>query len=247
MLQYNNLSKFYDDLNSHVDYQKFVLYYEKIFKKYKIKPEIIVDLACGSGTLTQLLSKQGYDMIGIDISSEMLDIALNKKIDSNLDILYINQDICSFDLFGTAEAMVCALDGINHIINKNDLMSCFKNCRLFLDPKGVFIFDINTKYKFEKILHGNSNVFESEGAFCVSEHTFDKKDRLFYYDITIFNRNDNDRYLKLNDCIVERAYSTEEIFDLLNRAGFKKINIFDSFTFKKPHEKSERVFFVARV
>lgn len=247
MEQYKNLAKFYDGLNSHVDYQKFVSYYEKIFNKFGFKPEIIVDLACGSGTLTELLALRGFDMIGIDISTEMLDIALNKKINSKQDILYLNQDICDFDLYGTTEAIVCALDGINHIINKNDLFSCFKNCRLFLDPRGVFIFDINTRYKFEKVLHGNSSVYESNDTFCVSEHTFDKKDRLFYYDIAIFNKAQDNNYSKLNDCIIERAYTIEEISDLLNRAGFKKISIFDNFTFKKPHDKSERVFFVARI
>jgi SAM-dependent methyltransferase len=246
MNQYKNLAKFYDSLNSNAEYEKFIIYYNKIFKKFKISPKIIADLGCGSGTLTELLAKQGYDMIGIDMSTDMLNISMKKKIKSNLDILYINQDICSFELYGTTDAIVCALDTINHITNKKDVLSCFKTCNLYLDPFGIFIFDINTRYKFEQLLHGNSSVYESQDAFCVSEHTYDKKDKLFYYDITIFYKEQNDIYSRLTDCVIERAYTIEEITDLLNRAGFKNINIYDKFTFKKPHDKSERVFFVVR-
>ena len=149
MSNYEEFSLVYDKLTEDVDYKSRADYIEEIFARYsKTKPVLIADLACGTGSMCLELDNRGYDMIGIDASSDMLDVALKKS--EGRKILYLNQDICDFELYGTVDAALCLLDSINHLTEDGDLDSLFSLFNNYLNPEGLFIFDVNTKYKFEK-------------------------------------------------------------------------------------------------
>ena len=148
---YSGFAYIYDTLMKDYDYNCLIEYIEKIFERYKIKPNIILDLACGTGTICINMAQKGYDMIGLDISTDMLNVAQTKTRKLGLDILYINQNMTEFELYGTVDAIICTMDSINYIQDKNELIKLFKNVRNYLNPGGLFIFDINTEYRLKNI------------------------------------------------------------------------------------------------
>ena len=152
MEQYTNFAKVYDLFMDNVPYDKWVEQIKDILYKENIKDGLICDLGCGTGAITERLANLGYDMIGIDNSYDMLDVAMEKKYASGNDILYLCQDMREFELYGTCAAIVSACDSINYILNFEDLVKVFKLVNNYLDPKALFIFDCNTFYKYKNIL-----------------------------------------------------------------------------------------------
>ena len=148
---YDEFANIYDRLQN-IDYASFVDYYQKIFESFSLKPELVLDLACGTGNVTIPLAERGYDMIGVDMSGEMLNIAADKARAKNLDILFLNQDMTEFELYGTVDAIVCSLDGVNYLTEDWQLEQLFALVKNYLNPDGIFIFDINSKYKLSKVL-----------------------------------------------------------------------------------------------
>ncbi len=224
---YGAFSKFYDSFTDDVDYIKIARRYEEIFEKLKYKPSEILDLGCGTGSLTLEMARRGYDMTGVDISGEMLEVAINKAKETNdKDTLFINQDITCLDLYGTVDAVVSSLDVVNHLLTKNELVSCFKGVSLFLVPKGIFIFDINTPYKFENEYCDKTYVFENENATCIWQNNFDSKSKICDFYLTFFEKKDN-LYEKFTDACSERMYTLEEIEQALKRANMKILKIYN--------------------
>ena len=151
---YGAISDIYDKINSEIDYSKWADFFEKCFDKFlNCRPELVLDLACGTGSMTLELAKRGYDMIGIDSSSDMLNVALDRKYDMELprDVLFLLQDMTSFELYGTVGAITCCLDSVNYLVDDGDLERCFRLVHNYLDPDGLFLFDVNSPYKFENI------------------------------------------------------------------------------------------------
>ena len=157
---YNEFAYVYDRLIDDVDYKSWVDYYLKIFKRYGLKPSLGLDLGCGTGNMTLELSSRGIDMTGIDISEDMLMVARDKS--GSQDILYLNQDMTEFELYGTVSFVISSLDCINYITDKRDLLKVFKLVNNYLDPGGLFVFDINTSYKLQNILGNNTFILENE-------------------------------------------------------------------------------------
>ena len=240
---YNKFAYLYDELINDVDYKKWADYYFNIFKRYGLKPELGLDLGCGTGNMTIELSKRGVDMTGVDISEDMLMVARAKSENNN--ILYLNQDMTEFELYGTVSFIVSSLDCVNYITDKRDLLKAFKLVNNYLDPGGLFIFDINTDYKLEHILGNNTFILENENSFCVWQNEFDKKRKVCDFYLTFFNKN-GEHYTRFEEEHAERAYSIEEISYLLEKAGMKLLKVYDSLTFNSPKRDSERVFFVAQ-
>ncbi|MBQ3378829.1 MAG: class I SAM-dependent methyltransferase [Clostridia bacterium] len=244
-ISYSALAGFYDALNAHVDYERIADFYERIFKRFGADPVIVADLACGTGTLTEIMAGRGYDMIGIDNSDAMLNAAQAKRAQSGLDILYLNQDMSSFELYGTVGAVVSSLDSINHLTDKNELMRCFECCHMYLDPGGLFVFDINTPHRFKNVLDGTTAIYETEDVFCAVEHSYDKRRRSFYYDMTLFEKTDEGLYVREDDCVKERAYEITELSDMLYEVGFDRVYVYGEYKFKKPQTDCERAVFAA--
>lgn len=242
---YQILASVYDKLQD-IDYEAFVDYYEAVFKRFGINPKLVLDLGCGTGNITLPMAKRGYDMIGIDLSEEMLGIAGEKMRENNLDILFLNQDMTEFELYGTVDAAVCALDGVNYLTEDGEidkLMALIKN---YLNPGGMFIFDINSEYKLSHILGDNSFVYDEEAVYCVWSNSYDEEDKICSFNLDIFKKKDNGLYERFEEYQEERAYSVTEIKNAAEAAGLEVAGVFDDRSFDEVSDASERIFIVLK-
>lgn len=248
MRAYSNFAEVYDSFMDNVPYDEWSEYIDDLLKKNGIDTGIVVELGCGTGKITRRLKKLGYDMIGIDNSYEMLQIAMEKEEEEE-KILYLMQDMREFELYGTANAIICLCDSINYILEKDELLQVFKLVNNYLEKNGIFIFDVNTVYKYEKII-GNRTIAENrEDMSLIWENTYDDKKRLNEYDITIFTRDLGDkdgRYRKYEEIHYQRGYYISEIEELIRQAGMEILAIYDELSHSLPTEDSERVYFVVK-
>jgi len=244
MNSFGILAGYYDILNYNTDYKKTADYIEKVFALYKIKPCLVLDLACGTGSLTAELAGRGYDMTGLDMSADMLSAASAK----NPDILWLNQDMRSFELYGTVDAIICCYDSLNYILEKEDIKKCFRLVHNYLNPGGLFIFDVNSKYKFGNIYAGNNFILENKHVFCSWQNYYDKKSKICEFDITLFVKQNDGRYKRYSETQRERYYSEKFLKETLAGTGFGGMNIFYDFETNldkhKKHKNSERICFV---
>jgi len=242
---YNGFAYFYDLLTQDIDYKKWADYIEKIFKKFKVKPSLIADLGCGTGSFCIEMAERGYDMIGIDISGDMLSIARDKAEKHNKEILFLNQSIDSFELYGTVDAFVCLLDSINYITYKNELKRAFRLVNNYLNPGGMFIFDINSKYKFENILANNVYYQVSDDVTYIWQNNYDKKSNICCFDLTFFVRQ-GEMYRRFDEIHYERAYDEKELTGMIAGSGLKLCAVYDEMRFVKPSWNSERIFYICK-
>lgn len=238
---YGKFAAVYDSLMEDVPYGKIADIVDSKIKKHNIKNNIVLDLACGTGTLTHELSKKGYEMIGADISCEMLEIAREK----NPDVLFLNQPMEDFELYGTVGAIVCCLDSINYLLDEESLNTTFKLCNNYLEPDGLLIFDINSEYKFKNVLADNIYTYDSEDIFYVWENNFVEKERLCDFYLTFFVKN-KDAYTRFDEVHTERVYSDDEITKALTKNGFSVIERLDDFSDKPATKNSERIMYVCK-
>ncbi len=240
---YDILAKCYDSFQE-IDYQAFVDYYESVFKRFGLNPQLVLDLGCGTGNVTIPMAERGYEMIGLDASEEMLRLASEKAKDAGQDILFLHQDMTDFELYGTVDAMVCALDGVNYLTDEGDVVAMLKLLHFYLNPGGILIFDVNTPYKFREILDGNTFVYEDEETFCVWENTLEEE--ICYFDLTFFLKNVDGRYTRQEEYQQERVYPVETLLSMIEEAGLHCLGVFDNLGFEKPQKDSERLFFVVQ-
>lgn len=240
----------YDSINSEIDYSAWADFFEKCFEKYsEKKPEIVLDLACGTGRMTAEMSKRGYDMIGVDGSIDMLSEAYSKDMQG---ILYLCQDMREFELYGTVGATLCCLDSLNYLTDDGDLEKVFSLVHNYSDPDSLFLFDINTPYKFENIYGDNSYIFENsedDGSsfFCGWQNFYDREKKLCNFYLTVFEEGENGEYFRSDEQQTERCYELPEINEALEKTGFELLGIFSDFDFSDISADSERAYFVARV
>ena len=246
MGMYNSFASIYDDFMDNVDYPAWSEYLAKLLNRYSIADGLLLELGCGTGMMTELLATKGYDMIGIDNSVEMLDIAMNKKHQSGHDILYLLQDMREFELYGTVRAIISVCDSMNYLLEEPDLLDVFKLVNNYLDIGGMFIFDLNTIYKYENVL-GSSTFAENrdEGSF-IWENFYNEQTQINEYELTLFMQSAEGLYQKSEETHYQRGYSLAIIKDLLTKAGLEFVAAYDAFTFDMPREDSERIYIVAR-
>lgn len=238
MSQYTEFSNVYDLFMDNVPYEKWSDKIENILKENGINDGIVLDLGCGTGTLTELMARKGYDMIGIDSSEDMLAEAIEKKPE-NLDILYLNQDFTCFELYGTVRAVVSTCDSLNYLTDPEDLVDTFKLINNYLDPDGVFIFDMNAPEKYSNVLSDNVYAENREDASFIWENTYDEESRINEYALTLYIEDDETGlYERCEEYHYQRAYLREEIEEILKKAGFNIIH----------HEEEDmRLFYTAKV
>ena len=244
MSSYNDFAYIYDNLIEE-DYDLWTDYIEDIFKKYDAKPKLVLDLACGTGSITTRLAKRGYDMIGIDLSEDMLSIAMEKATNENLDIRFIRQDMTSFELYGSVDAIICTLDAVNYITSPAKLQKMFELVKYYLNPNGIFIFDISSEHKLTNILGNNSFINDLGDIFYTWENEYNLRTKICKFFLTFFIKN-GAKYERIDEVQSQRIYKTSDIDKYLKKSGLKAVGCFDSLSFKKPAEFSERVFFVAK-
>jgi SAM-dependent methyltransferase len=241
--EYHVFSLFYDELIGDDEQNARADYVISLLKQYAKDGGILLDLACGTGKITRKAKEAGYDCIGVDISPEMLNIARENSEDN--EILYLCQDMSELDLFGTIDACICTLDSLNHLIEDEDFVAAVEKVALFINPGGIFIFDVNTEYKHRNILANNTFIFETDNVFCVWQNDTDEK-LITEINLDFFKNDGNDNYIRYFENFFERAYSEEFIKNTLNNAGFEIVHIFEELTQNPVKEDTERAFFVCR-
>ncbi|MCL1858072.1 MAG: class I SAM-dependent methyltransferase [Oscillospiraceae bacterium] len=224
--QFGIFAKYYDILNYNANYKKVADYIENVFEIYKKKPGLVLDLACGTGNLAIELDNRGYDMTGLDLSNEMLSVAAAKNKNN---ILWINQDMSSFELYGTVDAIICCFDSLNYIQDEENIKKCFMSVYNYLNPGGLFIFDINSKYKFEVIYARNNFVLEKKNIFCSWQNNYNKKNKTCDFYLTFFVRQPDGGYKRYIENQREKYYGEEFLTETLLAAGFGDIKIFYDF------------------
>ena len=242
---YTGFAKLYDLFMDNIDYQAWGEYLTGLLREYHIDSGIVADLGCGTGNMTELLAEKGYDMIGIDNSYEMLEEAMEKRIESGHDILYLEQDMREFELYGTVAAIVSVCDSLNYITEQEELTEVFRLVNNYLDPDGLFIFDVNMEVKFRKIADSTIAENREEGSF-IWENCFDEESQVNEYALTLFIKEEDDLYRKHEEFHYQKAYEPERVKELLEEAGLKVEAIYDAFTREPVREDSERIYFIAR-
>ncbi len=249
---YGSISGIYDKINSEIDYSAWADFIEDCFNEYsKDKPSLVLDLACGTGSMTLELARRGYDMIGIDGSEDMLAEAYNRMYDCEMSgILYLRQDMRAFELYGTVGAVTCCLDSINYLSGDGELEKCLACVHNYLDPDGLFIFDVNTPYKFENIYADNSYIHEDErdgkATLCAWQNDYDKESRLCSFYLSVFEEGEDGRYTRTDEIQTERCFDRAEIKAALEDAGFEVIGFFGNYKFTEAADNDTRWYIVAR-
>lgn len=246
MEAYTSFAAVYDEFMDNRNYEEWSAYVISLLKEHGIADGLVLDLGCGTGSLTELLADAGYDMIGVDGSEDMLQIAMERKMESGHDILYLCQWMQEFELFGTVRAVVSICDCINYITEYEDLVQVFKLVNNYLDPGGVFIFDMNTLYKYEVQLAENTFAEAREDGSFIWQNFYDKEERINEYDLTLFIEEDEGLFRRYEEQHYQKAYTIEEIKNALEEAGMEFEAVYDAFTKEPVKEDSDRVYFVAR-
>ena len=207
---------------------------------------LVLDLGCGTGTITELLYEKGYDMIGVDSSEEMLQIALDKKFETRSDILYLCQDMRELDLYSTVGTVVSVCDSLNYLLMDEDVLQTFHLVNNYLFPGGIFIFDFNTIYKYEEVI-GDTTIAENrEDCSFIWENFYSCEDHINEYDLTVFERQEDDLYRRFTETHYQRGYTLEEMKTFLEKAGLIFVTALDEKTHEAPTETSERIYVIAR-
>lgn len=245
---YSALAGVYNRLTRNVDYTAFADYIEKCFEKFMAeKPRLVLDLGCGTGAVTIQLAKRGYDMTGLDISPDMLSRAYTAAAEEEVEgILFLEGDMCDFELYGTMGAVVCCLDGINHLTEAEDVRECFGLVHNYLDPDGLFVFDVNTPYKFKNIYADNDYVLEEDGAVCAWRNRLSEDGMQCDFHLTVFEKGRTGLYRRRDGVQSERCYTEEMLREMLTEAGFEVLGVFTELSFDQPTETTERWHVVAR-
>ena len=252
---YGAIAGVYDRLNADIDYKKWADFFEACFDKYlETRPEIILDLACGTGTMTRALALRGYDMIGVDGSEDMLSEAYIKGDDEGVEgILYLCQDMRSFELYGTVGATVCCLDSINYLLTESDIEKTFSLVHNYSDPDGLFLFDVNSPYKFSNIYGDNAYILEGEretdgsAIFCGWQNHYDEKTGLCDFYLSLFEQiSDEETYARSDEHQMERCYTLDTLKVLLEKTGFEFLGAWSDFDFSEISETTERFYIAAR-
>lgn len=235
MEQYTSFAEVYDTFMDNVPYEEWIDGITSKLKERGINDGLVLDLGCGTGTLTEGLAQKGYDMIGVDNSEDMLAIAMDKCVKSGFNILYLCQEIADFELYGTVRAIVCCCDTINYVIDENDLLTVFKLVNNYLDDDGVFMFDVNSINKYENVLADNTFAENRVDASFIWENTYDDESEINEYALTLFIKEDDEKYSKYEEFHYQRAYSDDKLRLLLKEAGLTVSDI---------KETDERIYYL---
>ena len=256
---YTDFARVYDELMDNTPYEDWGDRLNELIRKYGVSaPErdaenlldseknLVVDLGCGTGTLAELLYEKGYDMIGVDASESMLNIAMDKKAESGSEILYLQQDMRELELYSTVGTVYSVCDSLNYILEEEELKTVFSLVNNYLFPGGIFIFDFNTDYKYREVI-GNTTITENrEDCSFIWENYYDPEEEINEYDLTIFVQEEENLFRRFTETHFQRGYTVEQMLRLVEEAGMKVVEVKDADTGEAVTEQSERVYMVAR-
>ncbi len=244
---YTSFASVYDTFMDNIPYGEWAEYLVELLKEHQVDDGLVLDLGCGTGSMTELLAQAGYDMIGIDNAEEMLEIAIEKREESGHDILYLLQDMREFELYGTVKAIVSICDSVNYITEEDELVEVFRLVNNYLDPKGVFIFDFNTTYKYKEVLGDRVIAEDREECSFIWNNYYYEEEQINEYELSLFiQEEDSDLYRKFQETHFQRAYDLKTMKELIEESGLEYITAYDAFTRNAPTETSERIYVIAR-
>ena len=255
---YTSFAAVYDTFMDETPYAEWCEYLAELLNEYgmiqlpedenlRTEANCILDLGCGTGVLTEMLAQKGYDMIGIDNSVEMLELARERKEEAGSDTLYLLQDMREFALYGTVGAVISVCDSVNYLLEEEDLLACFKLVNNYLYPKGLFIFDFNTTYKYEEII-GDTTIAENrEDCSFIWDNYFDPESSINEYDLTLFVRDEGSGlYEKFEETHYQKGYTLDCMKQLVEKAGLEFVTAMDADSHEAVTEESQRVYVIAR-
>ena len=247
MNAYETFASVYDIFMEQVDYDQWLSHIHAVWEKYGINPKTILDLGCGTGSVLLLLAKEGFSMIGVDLSPEMLTEADHKAMAEGLSVRLACQDMTELELGEQADCILSLCDCMNYLIADGQLEDAFRCIAAHMKQESIFLFDMNTEYKFREVL--GQNVFGSaeETAAYIWENDYDEEEKINEYYVSFFIEQENGLYERVEEVHYERAYTTEEIANALQAAGMELLEVTDGYSFAAPHPKSERLLFAARL
>ncbi len=246
---YSNFASVYDELMDNIPYTEWFDYIHGLLQEYNITDGIVAELGCGTGNISELMSSAGYDMIGIDYSTAMLDIANEKKSKNNSNTLYLLQDMREFELYGTVKAIISVCDSINYITEPKDLLETFKLVNNYLDPKGIFIFDFHTKYYYKEIVSDATIAEDREDLSFIWDNYYDEEENINELALSLFIKEtatDDNLYRKYEELHLQKGYTLCEIKELIKDSGLDFITAYDAFTKEPATEECERIYIIAR-
>jgi len=243
--QYTMLARHYDRLTFDVDYAGYADFADRLFRKYRIPGNLILEQACGTGSLTLELAQRGYDMIASDLSPDMLVAAQKKCSELPEQPVFICQDMCELDLYGTVDGCVCALDSLNYLTEQWQLKRAIKRISMFLNRGGLFIFDVKTPKMFAD-LDGVSAVWEEEELFAAWQYGYDKKSMRAAHAVDLFERQADGSYKRYGETHYQRAYIREKIEEILLQNGLEIVGVYRDFKLHKADEATDRLYYAAR-
>lgn len=246
MESYGKFAKVYDMFQDNVNYREWADYIIQMLHRHEIKDGLVLELGCGTGTMTELLADAGYDMIGIDNSGEMLSEAMEKRVGSGHDILYLLQDMQDFELYGTVRAVISVCDSMNYLTEEEDLEYLFALVNNYLDPGGLFIFDMNTVHKYRDVIGDTTIAEDREDGSFIWENSYDEETGINVYELALFLPREDGLYEKCEEEHVQRAYSLDRIKEMIDKAGMELVAVYDAYTCEPADENSERLTFVVR-
>lgn len=242
---YTSFAQVYDLFMDNVPYEEWGAFLQEQLAAHGIEDGVVLELGCGTGRMTRIMAAYGYDMIGVDNAIDMLSLAMAKE-DADSGILYLLQDMQELSLNGTVRAIYSACDCMNYILEEEGLLQVFCHVREFLDENGIFLFDMNTPYKYRELLAENTFAENrSEGSF-IWENYFDDNEKINEYDLTLFIRNEDGLFEKYEETHYQRAYEMGQVRSLLEQAGLTVLGIYDAYTDSPLMEESERAMFIAK-
>lgn len=246
MSAYTGFAELYDLFMDNIEYQKWGEYIKSLLQEYEVNEGIVLDMGCGTGNITEILSDAGYDMIGIDNSYEMLNIAMEKREKNGRDgILYLCQDMREFELYGTVAAVVSICDSMNYILDYEELVTVFKLVNNYLDPKGVFIFDLKTDEYYKKL--GEKTIAENrdEGSF-IWENTYYEDEKINEYLLTIYAKREDEMYERMEEFHQQKAYDLVQVKQAIGEAGMEFVCAYNAFTKDEAKVGNDRIYIIAR-
>lgn len=275
MEAYTGFARVYDIFMDNIPYEDWAAYLVSLLREYGIEDGLVLELGCGTGNMTRILSKYGYDMIALDNSEEMLMIARDKEVNEPLNILYLLQDMRSFELYGTVRAIVSICDSMNYVTDPEDMLTVFKLVNNYLDPGGIFIFDMNTVHEYADVMGERTIAENREDCSFIWDNYYDEESRMNEYELSIFIRADRgfkqgekesrhaakvedqevlaasdldggELFVRYQEDHFERAYTLEEIKELLDEAGLRFVTAYEAFTRDPLRDDTERMYIIAR-
>lgn len=248
MEAYTGFAGVYDTFMDNVPYEEWTDCLVGILEEEGICGGLVLDLGCGTGSMTESLAARGFDMIGADSAEDMLEIAAKKREKSGHDILYLLQDMREFELYGTVRAVVSVCDCVNYVLEEEELLQVFRLVNNYLDPSGIFLFDFNTRYKYEHVLGSQTFAESRDECSFIWDNYYDEEERVNEYELTLFVREGEDGglYRRYQEIHYQRAYTLEEIKALVARSGMEFLGAYDGYTGRPAKDHSERILVAAK-